>query len=34
MDAQAYRTLLSEHGLVGSMARRGNPYDNAMMEAS
>ena len=30
--AQAYRALLSEHGLVGSMARRGNPYDNAMME--
>ena len=23
--AQAYRTLLIEHGLVGSMARRGNP---------
>ena len=31
--AQAYRALLSEHGLVGSMARRGNPYDNAMMES-
>ena len=31
--AQAYRTLLGEHGLVGSMARRGNPYDNAMMES-
>ena len=30
--AQAYRALLSEHGPVGSMARRGNPYDNAMME--
>ena len=30
--AQAYRALLSEYGLVGSMARRGNPYDNAMME--
>ena len=30
--AQAYRALLREHGLVGSMARRGNPYDNAMME--
>ena len=29
--AQAYRALLSEHGLVGSMGRRGNPYDNAMM---
>ena len=31
--AQAYRALLSDHGLVGSMGRRGNPYDNAMMES-
>ena len=31
--AQAYRALLSEHGLVGSMGRRGNPYDNAMTES-
>ena len=31
--AQAYRALLSEHGLVGSMGRRGNPYDNAIMES-
>ena len=31
--AQAYRALLGEHGLIGSMARRGNPYDNAMMES-
>ena len=31
--ARAYRALLSEHDLVGSMARRGNPYDNAMMES-
>ena len=31
--AQAYRALLSEHGLVGSMSQRGNPYDNAMMES-
>jgi putative transposase len=31
--ARAYRALLGEHGLVGSMARRGNPYDNAMMES-
>ena len=31
--AQAYRALLGEHGLVGSMGRRGNPYDNAMMES-
>ena len=27
--AQAYRELLAAHGLVGSMGRRGNPYDNA-----
>ena len=31
--AQAYRARLSDHGLVGSMGRRGNPYDNAMMES-
>ena len=31
--AQAYRALLRGHGLVGSMARHGNPYDNAMMES-
>ena len=31
--AQAYRALLNEHGLVGSMGRRGNPYDNAMKES-
>ena len=31
--AQAYRALLGEHGPVGSMGRRGNPYDNAMMES-
>ena len=31
--AQAYRALLGDHGLVGSMGRRGNPYDNAMMES-
>ena len=24
-----YRQLLAGHGLVGSMSRRGNPYDNA-----
>jgi putative transposase len=24
-----YRKLLAAHGLVGSMSRRGNPYDNA-----
>ena len=25
--------LLNEHGLVGSMSRRGNPYDNAKAES-
>ena len=24
---------MSEHGLVGSMGRRGNPYDNAQAES-
>jgi len=28
-----YRTLLAEHGLLGSMSRRGNPYDNAKAES-
>ena len=32
-EAHAQDALLSDHGLVGSMARRGNPYDNAMMES-
>jgi putative transposase len=27
--AQAYRDILTAHGLIGSMGRRGNPYDNA-----
>jgi putative transposase len=27
------RKLLAEHGLVGSMGRRGNPYDNAKAES-
>lgn len=31
--AAAYRELLAEHGLVGSMGRRGNPYDNAQAES-
>ena len=31
--AEAYRALLTEHGLVGSMGRRGNPYDNAKAES-
>ena len=28
-----YRSLLAEHGLIGSMGRRGNPYDNAKAES-
>jgi putative transposase len=31
--AGAYRELLARHGLIGSMARRGNPYDNARAES-
>ena len=31
--AQVYRELLAAHGLVGSMGRRGNPYDNAKAES-
>lgn len=31
--ATAYRTLLAEHKLLGSMGRRGNPYDNAKAES-
>jgi putative transposase len=31
--AQRYRERLLESRLVGSMGRRGNPYDNAMMES-
>jgi putative transposase len=31
--SEAYRELLAEHGLVGSMGRRGNPYDNARAES-
>ena len=31
--SEIYRQLLAEHGLVGSMGRRGNPYDNAMAES-
>ena len=30
---EAYRGLLTDHGLVGSMGRRGNPYDNAKAES-
>ena len=32
--ALAYRKLLAEHKLAGSMARRGNPYDNAKAEGT
>jgi putative transposase len=31
--ALAYRQALLQHGLIGSMGRRGNPYDNAMAES-
>ena len=31
--AGVYRELLGVHGLVGSMGRRGNPYDNAKAES-
>jgi putative transposase len=31
--SESYRTVLREHGLVGSMGRRGNPYDNAKAES-
>lgn len=28
-----YRDNLAQHGVQGSMSRRGNPYDNAMMQS-
>jgi putative transposase len=31
--AQIYRDALEVHGLIGSMGRRGNPYDNAKAES-
>lgn len=31
--AAIYRQLLRDHGLAGSMGRRGNPYDNAKAES-
>jgi len=31
--ARLYRNLLAEHDLIGSMGRRGNPYDNAKAES-
>ncbi len=32
--SEIYRALLITHGLVGSMSRRGNPYDNAKAAGS
>jgi putative transposase len=31
--SETYRAVLREHGFVGSMGRRGNPYDNAKVES-
>jgi putative transposase len=31
--SEPYRHILADHGLVGSMGRRGNPYDNAKAES-
>ncbi len=31
--SEVYRELLADHGLTGSMSRRGNPYDNAKAES-
>ena len=31
--SEPYRSVLRDHGLVGSMGRRGNPYDNAKAES-
>lgn len=31
--SEPYRRMLAEHGLAGSMGRRGNPYDNAKAES-
>src|SRR3954449_10608601 len=31
--SEIYRALLASHGLVGSMSRRGNPYDNSKAES-
>src|SRR5258708_32765584 len=31
--AEQYRRELAEHGLIGSMSRRGNPYDNGKAES-
>ncbi|MFW5661589.1 MAG: IS3 family transposase, partial [Oceanicaulis sp.] len=31
--SEPHRALLAEHGFVGSMSRRGNPYDNPQAES-
>jgi len=31
--SEKHRALLAAHGLIGSMSRRGNPYDNAKAES-
>jgi putative transposase len=31
--SELYRRVLGDHGLIGSMSRRGNPYDNAKAES-
>ena len=31
--SETYRAVLRECGFVGSMSRRGNPYDNAKAES-
>jgi putative transposase len=31
--SETYRAVLREHGFLGSMGRRGNPYDNAKAES-
>jgi putative transposase len=31
--SEIYRNVLTDHGLLGSMGRRGNPYDNAKAES-
>jgi transposase InsO family protein len=31
--SHAYRSLLKKHNIQGSMSRKGNPYDNAVMES-
>jgi putative transposase len=31
--SRIYRAMLADHAMVGSMSRRGNPYDNAKAES-